>query len=219
MEELVVIGASGLGMEVLWVARAMNRERKVFEILGFVDDNEDRWGKIFDGSPVLGGFDWLEKNMSPQLRCVCGIGNPVVRKKIAERAQEIGLQFATLVHPSVQMSEFVELGKGVVICANSVLTTQIQLHDHVFINLSCTVGHETVMERYSNCAPGCNISGNVLLKEGAYLGTGTSVIQGLTIGEWTTVGAGSVVVRDLPPHSIAMGAPARVTRKKEDGPD
>ncbi len=213
-QKLVIFGAGGLAREVLWVAREMNREREVFEILGFIDDDSDSHGKILDEAPVLGGFDWLEEHIANDMRGIIGIGNTLVRKKIHLRARELGLSFANVIHPLAQLSKYVEMGAGIVITAGNVLTTQIELHDQVFLNLSCTVGHDTIIEPYANCAPGCNISGSVHLKTGAQLGTGVKVIQGASIGEWTTVGAGSVVIRDLPANCVAVGVPAKVIKSK-----
>ncbi len=52
----------------------------------------------------------------------------------------------------------------------------------------------------------------VVIKDGAWLGGGAIVCPGVTIGENTVVGAGSVVTRDLPPGVLAVGNPCRVVR-------
>lgn len=218
MEKLVIFGSGGLAREVLWVARDVNRVRPTFEILGFIEDNPDMKGRVLSDLPVLGGFEWIQEHLSPELRGICGIGNTIVRNQIAHRGKKLGLRFTNVIHPSVLRSNYVELGEGVVITAGNILTTQVEIHDHVFLNLDCTVGHDAVLERFVNCAPGCNISGDVRLKQGAHLGTGVKVIQGLTVGEYTKVGAGAVVTRDLPPSSVAVGIPAKVIRKRESAP-
>lgn len=214
MNKLVILGAGGLARETLWVAREMNQERKQFDILGFVDDNPDLWGRTLADLPVLGGLGWLRENWSSDLCGICGVGNTVIRKRLHQWAQDVDLKFTNLIHPSAQMSRYVELGQGVVITAGTILTTQIEIHNQVFLNLSCTIGHDAVLEPYTNCAPACNISGGVRLKEGAHLGTGVQVIQNLTVGEWTKVGAGAVVIRDLPAHSVAVGVPAKVIKTR-----
>lgn len=214
-QRLLIFGAGGYAREVLWIAREINLVRESFEILGFIDDDSSLHGKVLAGARVLGGFDWLEENFSNELRGIIGIGNTGVRKTVHLKAQKLGLQFTNLIHPSVQFSKYVELGVGVVLAAGNILTTQIQLHDHVSLNLACTTGHDTTLEAYVNCAPGCNISGSVHLKTGAHLGTGVKVIQQRTIGEWTTVGAGAVVIQDIPAHCVAVGVPAKVIKSKE----
>ncbi|MBB5283249.1 acetyltransferase-like isoleucine patch superfamily enzyme [Rhabdobacter roseus] len=52
----------------------------------------------------------------------------------------------------------------------------------------------------------------VIIKDGAHIGIGAILMPGVTIGEGAIVGAGSVVTKDIPPYSIAVGAPARVIK-------
>jgi len=213
MEKLVIFGASGLGREVLWVAREINKNKKVFDILGFIDDDVEKKGKIYDDIPVLGGFEWIEAHFSSDLCGVCAIGNTVARKKIHQKTKKFGIRATNLIHPSVKMTKYVDIGEGVIITAGNILTTQITLHDYVFLNLGCTVGHEAILKSYTNCAPNCNVSGNVILEKGVHLGTGVQVINNITIGEWTTVGAGAVVIKNLPSHSVAVGIPAKIIKE------
>ncbi len=49
----------------------------------------------------------------------------------------------------------------------------------------------------------------VVVEEGASIGASATVIGGVRIGEWATVAAGSVVTRDVPPHALVAGVPAR----------
>jgi acetyltransferase-like isoleucine patch superfamily enzyme len=53
-----------------------------------------------------------------------------------------------------------------------------------------------------------------LVRRGASIGANATVICGVTIGERALVGAGSVVTRDVPPHSLVAGNPARVIRTR-----
>jgi acetyltransferase-like isoleucine patch superfamily enzyme len=51
-----------------------------------------------------------------------------------------------------------------------------------------------------------------LVKRGASIGSGATVLANITIGEGAIVGAGSLVTRNVPPHTIVAGNPARVLR-------
>lgn len=53
----------------------------------------------------------------------------------------------------------------------------------------------------------------VVIKEGAYIGAGAIVLQGVTVGECAVVGAGAVVVEDIPARAVAVGVPAHVVRE------
>jgi acetyltransferase-like isoleucine patch superfamily enzyme len=54
--------------------------------------------------------------------------------------------------------------------------------------------------------------GRVLVQDGAFLGAHVVVLPGVTIGTGAVIGAGAVVTRDIPPHAVAVGVPARVIK-------
>ncbi len=58
----------------------------------------------------------------------------------------------------------------------------------------------------------------VTIGSNVWVGAGTKILKGVSIGDGCVIGAGSVVTRDVPPYSIAVGVPARVIRKREKGP-
>jgi len=51
-----------------------------------------------------------------------------------------------------------------------------------------------------------------LVKKGASIGSGSTILSRVTIGERAIVGAGSVVTRDVPPNAIVAGNPAKILR-------
>ena len=106
------------------------------------------------------------------------------------------------------------MGKGNILCAGTILTADIVLKDFVILNLDCTVGHDVQLESYVTVYPSANISGNVTVGEGCELGTGSQIIQGKILGERTIVGAGAVVIEDLPGCCTAVGVPAAVVKKE-----
>ena len=52
----------------------------------------------------------------------------------------------------------------------------------------------------------------VLIKEGAWIGAGVSVLPGVTVGKYAVVGANSVVTKDIPDYAVAVGIPAKVVK-------
>ena len=63
--------------------------------------------------------------------------------------------------------------------------------------------------------------GDIVIEDGAWLGVGVIVLDGVTIGRGAVVGAGAVVLASIPPFAIAAGVPARVIgqRGQREGPD
>jgi sugar O-acyltransferase (sialic acid O-acetyltransferase NeuD family) len=213
VQDVVIVGASGFGREVIEIFKDQNKIDKKWNILGFVDDNPTINGKTINGFPVLGNVEWLVHN-NDAIGCVIAVGEPKVKKQIVEKLEKSRVKFLTAIHPSVIMSEFIEIGEGTIICAGTIMTVNIKIGKHVIINLDCTIGHDVLMDDYVSLMPSVNVSGHVHLKNGVYMGTGSSVIQDRSIGEWSTVGAGAVVVSDLPGNIVVVGVPAKPIKSK-----
>ena len=209
MNKLVIIGASGFGREVAWLVERINAVSPIWNLIGFVDDNKEIIGQEINGYKVLGTIDSLEKMKATYV--VCAVGSSSVRKDIIDRVQQLNhnLCFATLIDPTVEKSNYVEIGEGTIICAHNVLTVNIKIGKHCIINLDCTVGHDVIMDDFVTVYPSVNISGNSKYGECVELGTGSQIIQGKTVGKGTVVGAGSVVVKDLPEECTAVGTPCK----------
>jgi len=217
MKKVVIIGAGGFGREVLDIVDACNQVQEMYDPLGFVVDPQfGKPGTLVNDRPILGGFDWLAKHVEDTY-IVCAVGPSHLRYQLIERAKELDCRFISLIHPSVIMTRWISIGEGVVIAAGCILTNQIQIGNHVHINLDCTIGHNAHLKGFATLAPGVHVSGNVTLETGSYVGTGANLIEKLQIGEWSTVGAGSVVTGDIPANSTAVGVPARVIKEKEAG--
>lgn len=206
MKNIVVIGAGGFGREVIMLIEDINKVSNEWNIVGFVDDNPEILEKKINGIEVVGNIDWLSKQ---ELFVINAIGDGNIREKINERLIESKNTFATLIHPTVITSSSVTIGEGTIICAGNIITTNISIGKHVIINLSCTIGHDDIIQDYVTILPGSNISGFVNLEAGVTIGTGTQVIQNLVIGVNTLVGAGATVVKDLPANCTAVGSPAK----------
>jgi sugar O-acyltransferase (sialic acid O-acetyltransferase NeuD family) len=216
LNDLVILGAGGFAREVWWLSEDVNQDIPTWNVLGFIDEAPEAEGKLLCDLPVLGGFGWFERHAEKPF-VICGVGSNRTRRRFVEKARSLGLRHATLVHPATRMSRFVEVGEGSVICAGTVLTTQIRIGSYVNLNLGCTIGHDAVIEDFCNLSPGVHISGSVHLEEGVDVGSGAVVLPGKRVGRDSTLGAGAVVAADVPPRSVAVGVPARVVRTLETG--
>lgn len=209
MKELIIVGASGFGREVAWLVERINKVSPTWDLIGFIDDNDLIQNTCINGYKVLGKTDDIAG--FPEAYYACAVGASKTREKIIDRLVNINpdIKFATLVDPSVERSELIDIGAGTVICAHTIMTVNITIGDHVIINLDCTIGHDAVLEDYVTLYPSVNVSGATHIGRGTELGTGMQIIQGKTIGEYAIVGAGAVVVKDIPDKCTAVGSPAK----------
>lgn len=207
MKNLYIIGAGGFGREVAWLVERINAVEPTWNLRGFIDDDESKWGVNEGNYPILGGCEYLKK--LEDVYAVCAIAAAKIRKKVIEKMKESTVKFATLIDPSALISKSVEIGDGTIICANSIITIDIKIGEHVIINLSCTIGHDAVIDDFVTLYPGVNVSGNVYLGECSELGTGMKIIQGKKVVSDTIIGAGAVVVRDIEISGTYVGSPAK----------
>jgi acetyltransferase-like isoleucine patch superfamily enzyme len=77
------------------------------------------------------------------------------------------------------------------------------------VNTGATVDHDCTLESFCHLAPGVHLCGGVCVGEGALLAVGSSAVPNVRIGAWATIGAGAVVVEDLPNEVVAVGLPAK----------
>ena len=217
MQDIMVLGGAGFAREVAWLADDTHRAGTSGAPICYIEaGGSELIGTILNGLPVLSLEDAILR--FPGSRGIAAVGSPNLRRRIVEEAQALGVTFARLVHPSVHQSKFNQIGDGTVVCAGSILTTNITLGQHVQVNIDCSLGHDVVMEDFATLAPGVHVSGWVHLKRGAYIGTGANIIDGrrgkpLVIGEGAVVGAGACVVADVPPGALVVGVPAKINHR------
>ncbi len=209
MKDLIIIGASGFGREVAWLVERINKEKPTWNIVGFLDDDERIQGTLINGYLVCGKCEDVIKY--PDAYYVCAIGASKVREKIIARVRNSNpeIKFATVIDPSVEISNLVTIGEGTIICAHTIITVNIEIGSHVIINLDCTIGHDAILNDFVTLYPSVNVSGITNIGHAVELGTGMQIIQGKSVGDYSIVGAGAVVVKDIPEKCTAVGSPAK----------
>ena len=209
MKDLIVFGASGFGREVAWAVERLNKVTPTWNLLGFMDDADDIQGSEINGYKVLGKTANVVNYSDAYF--VVAVGASKIREKIVSNMKMMNpdIKFGTVIDPSVEMSDLVTIGEGTIICAHTIITVNIEIGSHVIINLDCTVGHDAIIEDFVTLYPSVNVSGITHIGHAVELGTGMQIIQGKSVGKYSIVGAGAVVVKDLPEKCTAVGNPAK----------
>jgi|LFRM01.2.fsa_nt_gb sugar O-acyltransferase (sialic acid O-acetyltransferase NeuD family) len=212
LKPLVIIGAGGLGREVAWLVADINRQRREWDFVGFVDDGVQ--DKTPEGYPVLGTLNYFFE-LSSHPWAVVAIADSKARKAITQQLHFHGINIATLIHPSVSMSGFVQIGAGSIVCSGVVITTNVSLGQASIVNPKCFIGHDTVLEDFVSLMPASSLAGEVKVGEGCCFGLNSCVINRTNIGKWSIIGAGATVISDIPDYSVAVGVPARVIKYRD----
>ena len=83
------------------------------------------------------------------------------------------------------------------ICANVVINPGAVIGDNVILNTGCTVDHHNHIGSFAHIAPGVHLGGDVYIGEGTLVGIGAAVMPQRTVGAWSRIGAGAVVVENI----------------------
>lgn len=202
---LYIGGAGGFGRETYDAILSQESTLVHGEAPGnvcFLDHH--RCGSSVRGLPVLS-----PSAASPHGEYVVAIAATATRMLIAAELTRAGLRPRTVFHKASIIGPESQPGLGNVFLAFSHVSSSVSLGDHVHVNYNATIGHDCVIEDFVTILPGANVAGSVLLEEGVTVGSGAVVLPGITIGAHATIGAGAVVTRDVKPHTVVKGVPAR----------
>ena len=211
--DLLIVGAGGFARETAQAVAAVNAVRPTWRLLGFLDDDPALTGKQIDGVGILGGSDLVHKH--PQAHVVVCVGSPRGLYSRALVVHRLGLpaeRYATVVHPTAVISRDSVVGPGTVLLAHTVLTAAVTVGSHIAVMPQAVLTHDCVLEDYVTIASGVRLGGTCRLERGVYLGAGAVIREMVTIGSWSLVGMGSVVLRDVPASEAWVGNPATLLR-------
>lgn len=154
---------------------------------------------------------------APEIGPFCSIAPDVrfgLRVKVFGHANLYGCSIGddSRVGTFVEVQRDAVIGKRVRVQSHSFICSGIVIEDDVFISHNVSFINDRYPTAPKAAPPGTWTQESTRVCRGATIGTGSVVLCGLTIGEGAVVGAGSVVTRNVPPHTIVAGAPARVLR-------
>jgi len=212
----LIAGGGGLGTEYVWIAEAMNaagRESagwRPWQLLGYTDDAPEKRGQMVGGYLVHGDVEQAAaKFQGQEIYFAAAIGDNAARQSVVRRADAFRWRPAALIHPSVIMAPDATVGGGSYIAPGCVVCPRAQVGEHVIINVHVSVGHDSILEDYSQVCPGARISGGCHLGKLAFVGSNGSLTPGIKVGEGAVVGANSHAVRNVPRGATVIGCPAR----------
>ncbi|MEO8721248.1 MAG: acetyltransferase [Ginsengibacter sp.] len=209
MKKIAIFGCGGFGREVTMLIEQINANKPEWDLIGFYDDAAEK-GTWINDYIVLGGMEELNEVQEP-LAVAIAVGDPKLKKKIHDSILNAHIFYPTLIHPTVITGnrKFLSIGQGCIIGPGNIFTVNIQIGDFVILSIFCSVGHDTIIKDYASFMPAVNISGEVIIGEFVFVGTGAKIINQIEIGRETIVGAGAIVSNSLPEKCTAVGVPAK----------
>ena len=164
-------------------------------------------------------------------------------RRITDHTLRLGagafLRTGTVIYGGSTIGARLQTGHNVVIREQNTLGDDVQIWNNTTIDYGCTIGNHvkihtncyiaqyTVMEDDVFLAPGVTIANDFhpncfyspecmrgpILKRGVQIGVNVTLTPGVIIGEYSVIGSGAVVTKDVPPHSLVVGNPGRVIKR------
>jgi len=209
---MIIIGAKGFAKEVLEVFHQL---KKTENIVFYDDVNFDIGDFLFNKFPILKNEEQVLKHFKKYgNEFTIGIGNPKLRYKVYKKFIKLGGVFSSSISPLSIIGNFDnKIENGVNIMTNTILTSSIKMGKGVLINLSCTIGHDSIIKDFVEICPDVNISGNCTIGEFSFIGTNATILPNIIIGKNSIVGAGSIVTKNVPDNEVWIGSPAKFIKK------
>ena len=216
MDNIVIIGSSGHAKVIADVVENQGK----YKISGFVDSTREI-GEQVVGYRVLGSVENLpELLVMHDIRgALVGIGDNFVRSTVVGRIRDLcpRLSFVTAIHPNSSIGKEASVGEGAVVMAGAVVNPCSSIGRFCILNTNSSLDHDSAMEDFASLAPNVVTGGNCRIGTHSAVSIGASLVHGVTIGQHTVVGAGSTVLGDIGPYSVAYGTPAKTIRERSPG--
>jgi len=193
---MYLYGASGHAKVIIDILLSQN-----IQVKGLIDDNE-AINELLE-YPVFHN----SKGLNP---VIISIGDNKIREKVSRKLARHA--FGTGIHSSAIISPNSIIEEGTVVMQGAIIQSGCAIGKHCIVNTGTSVDHDCKIADFVHVSPHSTLCGNVTVGEGSWIGAGTTIIPGVKIGKWCIVGAGSVVTKDIPDYSLAVGNRCKIIK-------
>ncbi|QAX82160.1 acetyltransferase [Candidatus Pseudomonas adelgestsugas] len=212
-----LIGAGGHGKEIMPMLRSMIESTLAgsnYELLFIVENLKTP--TYINEYPVISLQAFFRLHGIKRFNIT--ISNSKKRQRIAESCMAQGVLPFSLIAPSAILLDSNEIGEGVMISTQTIITSNVKIGRFFQVNNQCNISHDCIIGDFVTFGPGVRCNGNVTIGDHAYIGAGALIKQGkpeapLKIGAGAFVGMGAVVIKDVEPYTTVVGNPARLMVK------
>ena len=204
MKELVLIGAGGMGLEVLGVAINSVGYGSNFIFKGFLDDNRNA---DTGGEQHLGSIsDYRPKSNDV---FVCTLGDLNTKEALIQKILDRDGNFISLIHVDADISPSASIGEGCIVMRNVHLGNNAILESHVLAQIGCVIGHHVQVQSFARIDCYAICVGGTKIGKSSVLHSGSVINHNVSIGDNAVVGANSFVIRDVKNNMTVYGNPAK----------
>ncbi|RTL29040.1 MAG: transferase [Rhodocyclaceae bacterium] len=211
--KIYMLGAAN--PETIRMVRAVQRAIPNVHFAGMLDNDQTKKGTDFYGIPVLGGLELVESLKGDDVGFVNLItGSTKVRHQTTLEILAAGGKLTNLIHPNIDLT-MTKIGVGLYLQESVILQAEVEVGDNSSIHMGAVIGHESKIGQSVFIAHAVSVSGCCSIGDGTFIGTNATILPRIKIGRWATIGAGSVVTKDVPDFAVVVGNPAKIIRINE----
>ena len=165
----------------------------------------------FKKKPLINSVDWpmILKDLRIKNVLVTTDYTAQERLELINLARKAGLKLINAIHPTAVIMEDAVLHDNIILQANSFVGYSAELYPGVIVT-SAHLDHHNVLRECASIGPGVVCAGNVTVGAFARIHTGAKVINRIKIGQNSIVGAGTVVIKDVPDNVTVLGVPGKI---------
>jgi len=212
-KKVIIIGGQGNGGVAAACINDMRERYNIldYEVYGFINDFIPK-GERINRYPVLGGL----KDIQPYIKkdfyfiyAIHSVSHAPLRIKLFHALGIPGERLVTLIHPLCFIGEGVELAPGVMVMANSYIGPETKIGKCTFVMANCTIGHNSKIGDFCHFSVGAICSSVLNIGNGCDVALNATVMDKVTMGDYSVAGAGSLVLKDIEAYQVVVGSPAR----------
>lgn len=207
MKHLLIIGARGYGRGACDIAKSMSSYGKEFDIKGFLDDKIDALATYDNYPPIIDSVE--NYKVQPDDVFACALGDVKYKKKYIQMILEKGGTFFSLIHSSASIGNNTKIGEGVIIGYGTQIDCDVTIGDFCNVQTNAVIGHDSVLGDWCMIDCFAFTGGFAKIGEGVTMHTRATVIPKLEVGDYATINACSLCIRNVKPGSIMLGNPAK----------
>ncbi|MDZ7821451.1 MAG: acetyltransferase [Candidatus Marinimicrobia bacterium] len=217
-KKVLIAGGYGAAMVIgQSIADANLRGYNEYEFCGFINDRAEE--KFIGEYPVKGGFSdipRLKKEGYCFISAIHKIGGQKLRSKLFDPYSLDDKDFATFIHPLAYVSPDVEIHSGTVVLANASISSGATIGKMTLIMSNVSIGHNNKIGDHCFFTANSCAGSYLNIGKGVWIGLNSTILGKLHIGDYSAIGAGAVITKNIGEDELWIGNPGRFHKNVSD---
>ena len=212
MKKSLLIFGSGSQAKLSYNIAKLTKEYDTIKIISFKKSTTNNKKIIF-----LKKIENLKTYLKKNTFGLVALGDNFHRKELVTKINKKFKMFkwATIIAQNSDIGKNVRIGVGTMIMKSVFINDDTKIKDHCLINSKCVIEHDNKIYNFASLGPKVTTGGNVIVGASSFLGIGSTIKNSIKIGSNTTIGAGSVIIKDCEKNSIFAGVPGKKISKRK----